>query len=104
MSGGLAYVYDPDGDFTGRINPTMVNQIEQLEDTDRFELRRLIEDHARRTGSTVAAGILDDWEERGRPFRQGVPDRLQACAGRTRSRCDRVPDSPEHRPMARPDR
>ncbi len=67
MSGGLAYVYDPGGDFTGRINPTMVNQIEQLEDTDRFELRRLVEEHARRTGSTLAAGILDRWaEEAGR--------------------------------------
>jgi len=62
MSGGLAYVYDPDDSFSVRINPTMVNQIESLEDSDRFELRRLIEDHQRRTGSTVAERILGDWK------------------------------------------
>jgi glutamate synthase (NADPH/NADH) large chain/glutamate synthase (ferredoxin) len=63
MSGGLAFVYDPDGDFDQRINPAMANQIEELDDADRFELRRLIEEHQRRTGSTVAAHLLDRWEE-----------------------------------------
>jgi glutamate synthase (NADPH/NADH) large chain/glutamate synthase (ferredoxin) len=63
MSGGLAFVYDPDGDFEQRINPAMANQIEPLADTDRFELRRLIEEHQRRTGSTVAGRLLEDWDE-----------------------------------------
>jgi glutamate synthase domain-containing protein 3 len=41
----------------------MANQIEPLADTDRFELRRLIEEHQRRTGSTVAGRLLEDWDE-----------------------------------------
>jgi glutamate synthase (NADPH/NADH) large chain/glutamate synthase (ferredoxin) len=73
MSGGLAYVYDPEGEFEGRINPTMVNQIEQLEDSDRFELRRLIEEHRERTGSTVAAGILDRWQDESGRFVKVFP-------------------------------
>jgi glutamate synthase (NADPH/NADH) large chain/glutamate synthase (ferredoxin) len=64
MSGGLAYVYDPHGDFSRRINPAMANQMEPLERGDRFELKRLVEEHRRRTGSSVAADILDDWEGR----------------------------------------
>jgi len=68
MSGGLAFVYDPDGDFDKRINPSMSNQIEELTETDRFELRRLIEEHERRTGSTVAAHLLEDWDEQAGRF------------------------------------
>ncbi len=73
MSGGLAYVYDPDDSFSVRINPTMVNQIESLEDSDRFELRRLIEDHQRRTGSTVADRILGNWEIEAEQFVKVFP-------------------------------
>jgi glutamate synthase (NADPH/NADH) large chain/glutamate synthase (ferredoxin) len=73
MSGGLAYVDDADGTFRQRINPTMVDQIEQLTDTDLFELRNLIEEHAERTGSTVARGIVDDWDNASRRFVKVFP-------------------------------
>jgi glutamate synthase (NADPH/NADH) large chain/glutamate synthase (ferredoxin) len=73
MSGGLAFVYDPDDDFEQRINPAMANQIEALDDADRFELRRLIEEHQRRTGSTVAAHLLDRWAEQVERFVKVFP-------------------------------
>jgi glutamate synthase (NADPH/NADH) large chain/glutamate synthase (ferredoxin) len=73
MSGGLAYVYDPDSEFEARINPTMVSQIEELEDTDRYELRRLVSEHGRRTGSDIAARILDRWEEEAGRFVKVFP-------------------------------
>jgi glutamate synthase (NADPH/NADH) large chain/glutamate synthase (ferredoxin) len=63
MSGGLAFVHDPEGDLEGRINPSMANQIEGLTETDRMELRGLVEEHQRRTGSTVALHLLDNWDE-----------------------------------------
>jgi glutamate synthase (NADPH/NADH) large chain/glutamate synthase (ferredoxin) len=63
MSGGLAFVHDPEGNLEGRINPSMANQIEGLTETDRMELRGLVEEHQRRTGSTVALHLLDNWDE-----------------------------------------
>jgi glutamate synthase (NADPH/NADH) large chain/glutamate synthase (ferredoxin) len=63
MSGGLAFVHDPEGNLEGRINPSMANQIEGLTETDRMDLRGLVEEHQRRTGSTVALHLLDNWDE-----------------------------------------
>jgi glutamate synthase domain-containing protein 3 len=63
MSGGLAFIHDPEGVFPGRVNPTMSNQIEQLDQDDLIELHELLSEHRDRTGSTVAAAILDDWQQ-----------------------------------------
>jgi glutamate synthase (NADPH/NADH) large chain/glutamate synthase (ferredoxin) len=61
MSGGIAYVYDEHAAFRGRINPTMLDQLEELDDDDAAECRALIEEHFARTGSPVARRVLDDW-------------------------------------------
>jgi len=83
MSGGIAYVYDPDGDFEQRCNTAMValepvlptqqqqekidEAIWHLGETDEFVLRGLIEQHFRYTGSFRAREILHDWpNKRGR--------------------------------------
>jgi glutamate synthase domain-containing protein 3 len=60
MSGGIAYVLDEDGGFRNRCNPELVG-FEQLGDADAGELRALVEEHAARTGSAVAARLLADW-------------------------------------------
>ena len=60
MSGGIAYVLDEDGGFRGRCNPELVG-FEELDETDADELRALVEEHAARTGSAVAARLLADW-------------------------------------------
>jgi len=62
MSGGLAFVHDPDGTFSTRVNPTMVDQLEQLTDEDCTIVRDLIAEHVARTGSTVGQRVLDAWE------------------------------------------
>ncbi|MEK6236822.1 MAG: glutamate synthase-related protein, partial [Planctomycetales bacterium] len=61
MSGGIAYVWDPNDEFLGNCNLGMVDleKVENQEDMD--ELKDLIEQHERYTGSTVARKILDDW-------------------------------------------
>ncbi len=79
MSGGVAYVYDEDGEFASRCNTAMV----ALEDVlpareqkasvdpaiwhkgqvDEELLRGLIEQHHRWTGSLRARELLDDWDE-----------------------------------------
>jgi glutamate synthase domain-containing protein 2/glutamate synthase domain-containing protein 1/glutamate synthase domain-containing protein 3 len=62
MSGGVAYVLDEQGAFAaGRCNMGMVG-LDGLEEADALELRTLIEEHAQRTGSPVAARVLADWD------------------------------------------
>lgn len=63
MSGGLAFVHDPQGTFEQRVNPSMLDQLEELTTEDQEELRALLEEHAERTGSTVAQAILDRFED-----------------------------------------
>jgi glutamate synthase domain-containing protein 3 len=60
MSGGIAYVYDPERRFPGRVNLEMVD-LDPLEEEDRQWLREIVRRHAAETGSTVAAGLLDRW-------------------------------------------
>ena len=75
MSGGIAYVYDEDGQFAKRCNTSMValekvpSAAEQKAtggplhkgQTDEALLKKLIEDHHKWTGSLRAREILDDW-------------------------------------------
>ena len=63
MSGGVAYVWDPEKIFSPRCNKGTVD-LESVEaDEDIVELRELIELHKQYTGSSVAARILDGWPD-----------------------------------------
>ena len=83
MSGGIAYVYDPKGDFASKCNMAMValhpvESAAEQEDkaehaswhrhargaeaqTDEVILKGLIERHFKYTGSTRARALLDEW-------------------------------------------
>ncbi len=61
MSGGIAYVLDEDGGFGGRCNMELVG-FDPLEDDDIAILRSLVEEHLERTGSPVAARVLEGWD------------------------------------------
>jgi glutamate synthase domain-containing protein 3 len=60
MSGGLAFVYDPDHTLYRRLNPEMVD-LDPLDDDDRVWLRDLVRRHHTETGSAVAERILGNW-------------------------------------------
>jgi len=62
MSGGVAYVLDEQDAFAERCNMGMVG-FEAPSAEDASELRELIEEHSRRTGSPVAARVLGAFEE-----------------------------------------
>jgi glutamate synthase (ferredoxin) len=61
MSGGVAYVFDVDGEFQRRCNLGMVElgPLDQAEDI--ALVRELIRRHVALTGSSYAAQFLDDW-------------------------------------------
>jgi glutamate synthase (NADPH/NADH) large chain len=61
MSGGVAFVYDPDGSFPTRINREMV-LVEAIDADDSVWLRDLLVRHQAETGSEVAERLLSKWE------------------------------------------
>jgi glutamate synthase domain-containing protein 3 len=63
MSGGIAYVWDPAGEFAAKCNMGTVDLESVAEDKDIAELRELIEQHREFTRSPVAERILDRWPE-----------------------------------------
>ncbi|MDE1921506.1 MAG: glutamate synthase large subunit [Candidatus Omnitrophica bacterium] len=63
MSGGIAYVWDRDGVFGKNCNPGMVDLFPVHEEKDISIVRDLIEKHLKFTRSTVAQGILDNWQK-----------------------------------------
>ena len=85
MSGGVAYVYDPEGDFHVRCNTEMV-RLSGIEDPEEAEaLRLLIEKHDYRTDSPKAKSILENFDEQVAFFVRVVPTEyeqmLRAIAG-----------------------
>jgi glutamate synthase domain-containing protein 2/glutamate synthase domain-containing protein 1/glutamate synthase domain-containing protein 3 len=97
MSGGIAYVYDPDGTFASRCNTSMVTlepllaEAEQARAEREFAaagrgrlmhrgrpdeaiVRELIDRHLRLTGSTLALAIVDDWESARTKFVKVFPN------------------------------
>jgi glutamate synthase (NADPH) large chain len=60
MSGGFAYVWDPDRSLYRRMNHEMVD-IDLLDDEDIDWLRRIVTMHMEETGSEVAERILSKW-------------------------------------------
>ncbi|MEM9554716.1 MAG: glutamate synthase large subunit [Acidobacteriota bacterium] len=72
MSGGIAYVWDPERLVARRLNDEMVRE-EHLDDADRATLRRLLEDHVGHTESPRALEILETWPASADAFRRVVP-------------------------------
>jgi len=62
MSGGIAYVWDPEGEFPKKCNSETF-ELEGVTDTaDIEELHALVKKHYLYTDSTVAKRLMDDWD------------------------------------------
>lgn len=73
MSGGVAYVYDENGDFDFYCNMEMV-ELSLIEDSmDSKELHSLITRHYQYTGSARAKELLDNWRDAVEKFIKVVP-------------------------------
>jgi glutamate synthase domain-containing protein 2/glutamate synthase domain-containing protein 3 len=73
MSGGIAYIHDPSAVFPSLCNTEMVDLEPVVAAEDAQELRAVIEMHAARTGSPVAAALLADWAAAQRQFVKVMP-------------------------------
>ena len=72
MSGGIAYVHDPDGTFDRRWNMGLVG-FDEIDEADAAELHMLVSEHFQRTGSPVAERMLGDWDAQLPAFRKVMP-------------------------------
>jgi len=73
MSGGVAYVYDVNGDFASKCNMEMI-ELEKVHATSEVdELKAMVEAHQLKTGSTVAAGLLENWDAALEKFVKVIP-------------------------------
>ncbi|WP_137892543.1 glutamate synthase-related protein [Ramlibacter sp. 2FC] len=102
MSGGLAYVYDEDGQFAKRCNTAMVSLEKVLpaaeqeatldrgvwhrDQTDEAQLKKLLEDHHRWTGSKRARALLDNWAEARQKFVKVFPNEYKRALGEINAR------------------
>ncbi|MEY2776221.1 MAG: Ferredoxin-dependent glutamate synthase 1 [Pseudomonadota bacterium] len=102
MSGGVAYVYDEDGQFAERCNTAMVSLEPVLSDaeqreqvpasiwhrdmTDEQQLRKMIEDHHRWTGSARARDLLDQWATSRSKFIKVFPNEYKRALGEIHAR------------------
>jgi glutamate synthase (NADPH/NADH) large chain/glutamate synthase (ferredoxin) len=97
MSGGIAYVYDEDGHFASRCNTSMVSLDKVLPaaeqeaaldkaiwhrgESDEAQLKKLLEDHNRWTGSKRARELLDNWSTSRAKFVKVFPNEYKRALG-----------------------
>ncbi len=113
MSGGIAFVLDEDGSFSGRCNTSMVSlervavdgeqaaaearlaaegkgRLLHLGKTDEIVLRDLIDRHLRYTASSVALRILDNWDAYRGKFVKVFPNEYKRALGEMAAKEARV--------------
>ncbi len=61
MSGGIAYIYDPNNEARHYLNMEMI-LVEELDESDDDMLRGHVRSHFKYTGSTAALKILQNWK------------------------------------------
>jgi glutamate synthase (NADPH/NADH) large chain len=72
MSGGVAYVYDPQSVFGAKVNYEMV-ELESLSSADLEELKAILTMHVGETESAVATKVLGSWATESANFRKVMP-------------------------------
>ncbi|HMG93264.1 MAG TPA: hypothetical protein VK589_24575, partial [Chryseolinea sp.] len=77
MSGGIAYVFDPEHSLERLCNKDMVD-VEALETEDKAEIKAMIEKHFKYTGSDPAEWILGKWDEASELFVKVMPKDYKA--------------------------
>ena len=98
MSGGIAFVYDAEGDFHIRFNDGMADLEPVVDRDDIITLKGLIEEHHSHTGSGPAARILADWNLALSKFKKIMPRDYRRVLQERRMRGleDREPEAVSH--------
>jgi len=82
MSGGIAYVFDPDKSFRNwKCNLEMV-ELEEMTQEESLEIFSLIKDHYHATESSKAMSLLENWEEAQKSFVKVMPTEYKRALAR----------------------
>ena len=73
MSGGIAYVYDPENKFTNGLCNTETIEFEEISSQDAIDLKNLIEKHILYTNSTKGKKLITNWETNLKNFVKVMP-------------------------------
>ena len=73
MSGGVAYIYDPDDKFKNGLCNTETIELEKVKNKDSIDLKQLIKNHVKYTDSNKGRNILSDWEHSLKSFVKVMP-------------------------------
>ncbi|MDZ4400949.1 glutamate synthase-related protein [Hydrogenophaga sp.] len=117
MSGGVAYVYDEDGQFAKRCNTAMVSMEKVLPAaeqeatmdkaiwhrglSDEAQLKKLLEEHNRWTGSKRARELLDTWAQARDKFVKVFPNEYKRALGEIHARKNAVEVTTKAQAMAK---
>jgi glutamate synthase (NADPH) large chain len=82
MSGGVAYVYDTNGDFADYCNKEIILLEPLREISDKLTVQKMILKHAQYTGSTTAQNILEQWDTCLTKFVKVIPKDYKRVTGR----------------------
>ncbi len=74
MSGGIAYVLDPEHKLYRSINKKMVSMEEVIEEADRDELFKILCEYVQATGSSVGREVTEHFEKYLPSFKKIIPD------------------------------
>jgi glutamate synthase (NADPH/NADH) large chain len=91
MSGGVAYVFDPQQNFRTRCNLEMVELEPLADDSDLWLVRGLVEDHVRFTGSPRGKKLLDNWDHVAARFVKVMPIEYRRVLEQRRRNATRPP-------------
>ncbi|HCV89037.1 MAG TPA: hypothetical protein DGU02_07595, partial [Alphaproteobacteria bacterium] len=78
MTGGMAFIYDPNSTFEERVNPASLEVLRIGTAHWEVELKSLVEAHAAATDSALAARLLNEWDVEIGKFWQVVPTEIVA--------------------------
>ncbi|WP_250277665.1 glutamate synthase large subunit [[Clostridium] colinum] len=72
MSGGIAYVYNEDGEFPNKCNLQLIS-LEELNNEDKEDLKQMLQNHYKYTNSPKAKKMLDNIEVEINKFTKVIP-------------------------------
>lgn len=73
MSGGIAYIYDPDGAFPEKCNMGLVG-LETIDtEEEKQQVYDYIKEHIEYTGSSLGQTFLEDWDATVKKFVKVMP-------------------------------
>ncbi len=82
MSGGIAYIYDPNKTFVNGLCNTETIEFEEILPEHAIELRSLIKDHVQYTNSNLGKKLLADWGNTIENFVRIMPTEYKAALKR----------------------